>query len=59
VSVKIEKIFSFIKSNMLVEPISAITDFTKEELTITFNNLIQRTDFISQIREMLNELSEA
>lgn len=55
----IEKIFSFIKSNMLVEPISAITDFTKEELTITFNNLIQRTDFISQIREMLNELSEA
>lgn len=55
----IEKIFSFIKDNMLVEPISSMADFTKEELTITFNNLIQNTDFISQIREMLFELSEA
>jgi hypothetical protein len=55
----IEKIFSFVKDNMLVEPISSMADFTKEELTITFNNLIQNTDFISQIREMLFELSEA
>lgn len=55
----IEKIFSFVKDNMLVEPISSLADFAKEDLTITFNNLIQNTDFISQIREMLFELSEA
>lgn len=55
----IEKIFSFIKGNMLTEPISMLADFQKEEPIITFNNLIQKTDFISQIREILLELSEA
>lgn len=55
----IEKIFSFVKGNMLTEPISMLADFLKEEPIITFNNLIQRTDFITQIREMLRELHEA
>lgn len=55
----IEKIFSFIKGNMLSEPISMLADFQKEEPIITFNNLIQKTDFITQIREMLRELHEA
>ncbi len=55
----IDKIFSFVKDNMLIEPISDMVDFTKEELTITFNNLVQKTDFITQIREILLELAEA
>lgn len=55
----IDKIFSFVKDSMLIEPISAMADFTKEELTITFNNLVQKTDFITQIREILLELAEA
>lgn len=55
----IDKIFSFVKDNMIVDPISSMVDFNKEELTITFNNLIHKTDFVTQIREMLTELADA
>ncbi|MFH1052414.1 MAG: PEP/pyruvate-binding domain-containing protein [bacterium] len=55
----IEKIVSFNKGNTLVEPISSMDDFVKEDMIITFNNLISRTDFIKTINSILKELQDA
>lgn len=55
----IEKIVSFYRTGTLVDPVSAMADFTKEELIITFNNLVNTTKFIPQIKEILLELQEA
>jgi pyruvate,water dikinase len=55
----LENIVSFYRSNMIVDPISKMADFKKEDLIITFNNLINKTTFISQIKEILKELSKA
>ncbi len=55
----IEKIVSFYRSGTIVDPVSSIADFSKEELVITFNNLVSTTKFIPQIKEILLELQEA
>ena len=55
----IEKIVSFNRGNILVEPISSMDDFLNEDMIITFNNLLSRTDFIKTINSILNELQEA
>lgn len=54
-----ENIVSFYQSNMLIEPISLMADFNKHDLVITFNNLVNKTNFIVQIKEILKELSKA
>ncbi|MDA3842941.1 MAG: pyruvate, phosphate dikinase, partial [Candidatus Kapabacteria bacterium] len=55
----IEKIVSFNRNKMLVNPISAMSDFKNEDLIVTFNPLIQNTNFIKQIKEILDVLEEA
>ncbi|MCX6155622.1 MAG: pyruvate, phosphate dikinase [Candidatus Kapabacteria bacterium] len=55
----LEKIVSFFKTGTFHNPISKYDDFEKEKLVITFNNLIDRTDFINQIKTMLNVLRDA
>lgn len=55
----LEKIVSFNRSGMLVEPLSPLSDFLKEDLVITFNNLISKSEFIVQIKSVLKALKEA
>lgn len=55
----IEKIFSFNKEGTLIDPISMLADFNNEELVITFSGLVKKTEFITQIKNMLKELKEA
>ncbi|MBM2813617.1 MAG: Nucleotidyltransferase protein [Ignavibacteria bacterium] len=55
----LEKIVSFNRSGSLIDPIGSMVNFEKEDLVITFNPLIERSSFIRQIREILNELRKA
>lgn len=55
----IEKIVSYDRSGELIAPVSSIADFSKENLVVTFQNLIDKKDFIYQIREILKVLSDA
>ncbi len=55
----LEKIVSFNRQGLLADPVSALADFLKEDLVITFNSLIDRTDFVKQISTMLNVLDES
>jgi len=55
----LDKIVSFNRVSSLVEPISVLADFHKEDLVITFNNLVDRTGFVQQVRDMLNALQNA
>lgn len=55
----LEKIVSFNRLGALVDPISAMSDFLKEDLVITFNPLIQKTDFTKQLKIILQELQKA
>ena len=54
----LDKIVSFNRTGTLVEPVSTMADYTKEDLIITFNNLINKTTFINQINAMLKELKK-
>ena len=54
----LEKIVSFERMDDLIDPVSSIVDFTKENLVITFNSLIEKTDFIKQIDAILKLLHE-
>jgi len=56
---EIDKIVSFVNGMNLMDPISAFANFAQEDCVVTFNNLLKKTDFVSQIREMLRELSAA
>jgi hypothetical protein len=55
----LEKIVSFDRGDALVEPVSSLSDFSKERLVISFNNLIDKSNFIVQIKEILKDLQEA
>lgn len=55
----LEKIVSFDRSGMLVEPLGYASDFTKEKLVVTFNSLIEKSDFIPTIKEIMKILNEA
>lgn len=55
----IEKIVSFIRQNTVVEPLSTMHDFTEEEMVITFNSLVTKSDFVTQIKTILDELSSS
>jgi len=55
----LEKIVSFNRSGILMDPIGFVSDFTKEELVVTFNSLIEKTDFVPTIKEILQILTEA
>lgn len=55
----LEKIVSFDRRSALVDPVSSFIDFKKEELVVTFKSLIERTNFVKQLREMLKELKAA
>lgn len=54
----IEKIVSFVRDGIIVEPMSKFVDFTEENIVITFEGLLKKTKFIEKIRIMLNELTE-
>lgn len=55
----IEHIVSFNRHGTLVDPISAYSDFTKEDLIVTFNGLTERTNFVTQIKEILKYLQSS
>ena len=55
----LENIVSFNRGGTLVEPLSRYVDYTKEDLVVTFNSLIKKTQFITQVKEILKRLSEA
>jgi len=55
----IEHIVSFDRQGTLVDPISAFTDFVKEDTVVTFNGLTERTQFIIKIKETLKYLQNA
>ena len=55
----LEKIVSFNRQGILADPVTALAEFLKEDLVITFNNLINKTDFVKQIDAMLKTLHEA
>jgi len=55
----IEKLVSFNRDRMLVDPIGTMVDYKKEDLVLTFNGLINKTDFIKTMKAILDELSEA
>jgi pyruvate,water dikinase len=55
----LENIVSFDRQGTLVDPISSMSNFEKEDLVITFNRLISNSNCIVQIREILNELKSA
>ncbi len=55
----LEKIVSFDRGNTLVDPVSAMANFEKEDMVITFHPLIQKTDFIKQMQAIMNELETA
>ena len=52
----IDKIVSFNRNGMLVDPVGILADFVNEDIIITFNKLIEKTNFVKQIGEMLKEL---
>jgi len=49
---KLENLVSIYKNNRLVEP-NIMTDFKKEDLIITFNNLFEKTDFLEKMKRIL------
>lgn len=55
----LDKIVSFNRQGMMVDPVSALVDFSKEELIVSFNSLISKTDFIKKIKAMLDTLRDA
>ena len=55
----LENIVSFIKEGEIIEPISSFDDYNANELLLTFNNLVDRSDFVTQMKEMLGVLSQA
>ena len=55
----IEKIVSFVRENAVIDPISVMDNFEKEDLIVTFNNLINKSDFIPTMNAILSELQQA
>jgi hypothetical protein len=54
-----EKIFSFVRNETVVDPITSFSDFSKEDILVTFNNLINHSDFVEVINEILKVLKTA
>lgn len=54
----IEKIVSFDKGGMLIDPISALMDFEKEDSAVTFSGLLKNSDFVNVINTVLHELKD-
>jgi hypothetical protein len=55
----IENIVSFNRDGTLVNPISSMMDFASDDLVITFNGLIEKTNFVKQLKYILDVLSQA
>ncbi len=55
----LEQIVSINKEGELVDPVSAFADFKNADLVLTFNNLFERSPFLSQLKEILKTLEEA
>jgi len=49
---KLDNLVSIFKNDQLTEP-NFMTDFKKEDLIITFNNLFEKTDFIEKMKRVL------
>lgn len=54
----IEKIVSFNREGVLVEPVSSYADFMKENSVVTFNSFVTNTTFIKKIKDILEILRE-
>ena len=54
---KLENLVSVYKDDRLVEP-NILTDFKKEDLVITFNNLFEKTDFLEKMKRILYLLED-
>lgn len=54
---KLENLVSVYKDDRLVEP-NILTDFKKEDLVITFNNLFEKTDFLEKMKRILRLLED-
>lgn len=55
----LEQIVSFNRVDSLIDPVSAYVNFKSEDLVVSFNNLIERTNLIDQLHSILNELTKA
>lgn len=56
---ELEKLVSFIRGSSLVDPISFMIDYAKEDMVISFSPLLNRTKFVQQMRYILDVLQEA
>ncbi len=54
----IEKVVSFNREGVLVEPVSSYTDFIKENTIVTFNSFVTNTNFVKKIKDILEVLRE-
>jgi pyruvate,water dikinase len=54
-----DKIFSFVREDTIYDPVSNFADYSKEDLVVTFNNLIKNSDFLEVINETIIELKSA
>lgn len=52
----IEKIVSILDHNHLKKPLGFNTDFTKEDLVVTFEGLLDDTSFVKELHALLNVL---
>ncbi len=55
----LDKIVSFNRGGTFVEPIGMLADFLKEDLVITFNSLVAKTNIIDQVKEVISILTNA
>jgi pyruvate, water dikinase len=55
----IEKIVSFNRGKTLVDPVSMMNDFTKEDSVVTFSGLINKSNFIPSLNAIIKELQDA
>lgn len=54
---KLDHLISIYKDDMLKQP-NVLTDFTKEELVMTFDKLFEKTDFLEKMKRILYILEE-
>ncbi len=54
----VKNVFSMIEGNIIRNNIGLMTDFEKEEFVVTFDNLLNNTNFIKRMGEILNLLKE-
>jgi len=54
----VKNVFSMVEGNIIRDNIGLMTDFEKEEFVVTFNNLLNNTNFIKRMGDILKLLKE-